>query len=65
MSETRTPNEPEEWRRIENNAQSASAQVAADMMRWPRARWLLRPFYRYFKWIERHADAALKEDGWR
>jgi hypothetical protein len=65
MAETRTPNEPEEWRKVERDAQQAAAEVASDMMRRPGARWLLRPLYRFFKWIERHADAALKEDGWR
>jgi hypothetical protein len=58
-------NEPEELRRVEMDAQKASAEVAADMIRRPKSRWLLRPFYKFFKWAERKADEALKEDGWR
>lgn len=58
-------NEPEEWRKTERDAQKAAAEVAADMMRKPHARWLLRPLYRFFKWIERKCDEALKDEGWR
>lgn len=57
--------EPEEWRKTEKEAQALSARIAADMIRWPRARWILRPLYRLAKWTERQADEALKEDGWR
>lgn len=58
-------NEPEEWRAVEKDAQSAAAQVAADMIAKPHFRWLLRPIYRLFKWCEHKADQALREDGWR
>lgn len=56
---------PEEYRKIEKDAQSLSAKFAADMIRYPRARWFLRPFHRMLKWVQRQVDAALKEDGWR
>jgi hypothetical protein len=58
-------NEPEEYRQLEKDAQRMSAQIAADMIRWPRRRWVLRPLYRLFKWVERNIDAALKGEGWR
>lgn len=58
-------NEPEEYRKIEKDAQAMSAQFAADMVRHPRARWFLRPFHRLMKWVSRQADEALKDEGWR
>lgn len=58
-------NEPEEYRKIELEAQSISAQVATDMLKRPRSRWILRPIYRVFKWVERKCDEALKQEGWR
>ena len=58
-------NEPEEYRKIEKDAQSLSAKFAAEMLRHPRARWFLKPFYRLLKWVERQTDDALKDEGWR
>ena len=58
-------NEPEEWRKTESDAQKAAAEVAANMMRKPKSRWLLRPLYRVFKWVERKCDEALRDEGWR
>lgn len=58
-------NEPEEYRKIEQDAQKLSAQISADMLRHPRSRWLLQPIRRLMKWIEKTADERLKEDGWR
>jgi hypothetical protein len=58
-------NDAEETRKVEKDAQRASALVAVDMIRWPRRRWILRPLYRLFKWCEKQADARLKDEGWR
>ena len=58
-------NEPEEWRKTERDARKAAAEVAVDMMRKPKSRWLLRPMYRVFKWVERKCDEALRDEGWR
>lgn len=58
-------NEPEEYRKLEREAQQMKAQVAADMMRRPRHRWILRPLHRLFGWVAKQIDAQLKEGGWR
>lgn len=58
-------NEPEEMRQIEKRAQALSAEIAASMLRYRRARWILHPIYRLAKWVERTIDENLKEDGWR
>lgn len=65
MTDKKDRNEPEEYRKIEKDAQELSAKFANDMMRNPRWRWFLRPFRNVLKWVERKADEALKEDGWR
>jgi hypothetical protein len=58
-------NEPEELRHIEREAQKTSAEIAADMMKRPGWRWILRPIYRMMKWVEYQCARRLKEDGWR
>lgn len=55
----------EEYRKIEKDAQRMSAEVASEMMRRPKRRWIYMPIYRLFKWVEKQTDTSLKEDGWR
>lgn len=58
-------NEPKEYRDLEKQANELVAQVSADMLKRPRARWLLGPIRKAFKWVATQCDRALKEDGWR
>lgn len=58
-------NDAEQARENEREAQKMSAQVAADMLKRPRSRWILRPLYRFAKWIEAKSDQWLKSEGWR
>jgi len=58
-------NEPEELADTERHAQRLRAEVAASMLRYPRFRWLFRPFHVLARYIERKIDEALKEDGCR
>lgn len=57
--------EAEEVRQVEKDAQKLSAEIAADMIKHPRSRWIMRPLRRLAKWVERNTDEWLKDEGWR
>lgn len=58
-------NEPQEYRDLEKQANELAAQVSADMLKRPGARWVLGPIRKAFKWVAAQCDRSLKEDGWR